>query len=182
MILSILSLIVSNSLSASAAVTQDRQLKSESGVEIRLDYKVDRIVSNSNKPSSKTWAKPVYFTVRHPGLKATDKVRVVLINRESFIGSCGYPSYNKDPNYILDLVYRSGQRAFVAEFSQARIIIDGKEVPLQPQDQSIQLGVNSYCQVVKTSQEIAVVINGIWQTDPVNKTPNFKINMKPEHF
>ncbi|MBX9769377.1 MAG: hypothetical protein K2X47_19025 [Bdellovibrionales bacterium] len=182
MFLNLLALALTASFHANAAeVTQSRELKSESGVEIRLDYRVSQVVSNSNKPSAYTYAQPVYLTIRHPQLKSSDKVRVVLINRENFIGSCGFPSYTKDPHYILDLEYRAGQKSFVAEFSQARILLDGKEVPLQPKDRFLQLNVNSYCNSVKTAQEIAVVINGLWQTDPVNKTPNFKVQMMPSN-
>ncbi|MEQ1877960.1 MAG: hypothetical protein ABL958_15060, partial [Bdellovibrionia bacterium] len=82
------------------------------------------------------------------------------------------------PHYVLDLVYAGGNGVtFRADFSTAKLILNGQEVPLSPRNQRLQLRVSAYCSYLTTTQEVALVVNGEWQTDPVNGSHNFKLNL-----
>ncbi len=165
------------SFAADAHAAVRKSLQSREGTEIRLEYELQRFVSNSNKPSSVDYAQPVQFTVkRGRELGPSDQVRVVLINREYFTGYCGLSSYNRDPHYVIDLNYHGGMEAFVGTFESARLILNGAEVPLRREDQRVQVRANGYCYNLVTAPELAVVVNGQWQTDPINGTHNFKFD------
>jgi hypothetical protein len=161
---------------ASSAAAEELYLKSSQGAEVVLKYSVVKETANSNKPSSRTFAQPLRFIVNRADLDSSvDQVRVVLINRESVSGSCGKPSYERAPEYVIDLTYYRG--AFVGDFADARILLDGREVPLLEGDRRLQVQADQYCSLLTTHQEMSLVINGEWQTDPMNGTNNFKLEL-----
>ncbi|HEX4925483.1 MAG TPA: hypothetical protein VFV50_15425, partial [Bdellovibrionales bacterium] len=164
-----------------ASVGETRILRSRQGNEIRFEYDVHSNVSNSNKPSSFSYAKPLRIIVTGPNLRHTDRIRVVLINYEKTTGSCGLPSYERDPHYVIDLSYYGRFGAWVGSMEDARIILNGREVPLQPHDRRLFLESRSYCSDTRTRLEVAVVINGEWQVDPVNGTHNFQVKLSSRY-
>lgn len=177
----VFALFMTVSSAALADSGETRILRSRQGNEIRFVYDIHTDVSNSNKPSNFTYAQPLRIIVTGPNLRHSDRVRVVLINHEKVTGSCGLPSYERDPHYVIDFAYYGRFNAFVASMEDARIILNGREVALEQQDRRLFLESASYCQSTRTRLEVAVVINGEWQIDPINGTHNFQVKLSRHH-
>lgn len=165
----------------SAAELEKLFLKTKSEVEVHLEYRIEKVITGIYKDlTSSAYANPLFFLVKHSQLRSSDRLRIVIINREYHQKSCMNQFYTLSPNYVIDLAYSKSKRGFIGNFGLAKILIDGAEVPLQSKGQRLSRFRSGYCQTTDIKTELALVINGQWQTDPVNGTPNFILNLSPK--
>lgn len=156
-------------------------LYSQEGVSIQLDYKTHVTTSNSQNQEQVTWADPLTFTVTYDGLKSSDQLTLVFISFEQFYGTnnCGH-SGSRQIVYELKLTPNAKGTTFVGNLKNATI--DG--IPLTASARPLVLRTQTYCQVTESkSQEMALVVNGVWQTANKNSgSHNFELHLsaKPE--
>ncbi len=128
-------------------------LRSDNSIpaDISVDFERSDCTTNSDKPADISTATDIYVNVSRPGLKPTDTVRVVLANYADFKGNSNSqlpPSTSTNASITVDLAYQPDGH-FSAKLSQ-----------------DFLLNSNSYGGITTTRQDIAVVIDGEWQTDP----------------
>ena len=123
------------------------KLQAADGTRISIDYSPLSL-------GSEIIAAPLWITVIRPGSTGAEKVRAVVMNYYDSSNMAANTLYGKQE---LDLKYNGA--AFQAE---------GQRVELS--QSHIGYGYNF-------RQEIAVVVDGKWLTDPVNGSHNFKFKM-----
>ena len=138
-------------------------LKSTTNTSIAIQFNKSQVEVPGD--SSNSWAYSIYIRASNPKFKGTEKIRAVFMN------ICSYGITGKvNRSYIrqVDLRAVAGTRQFFAPLDQAL----GK--PEHVSIESIQkTGVNYSC-----SQEIALVVDGVWQKDPIMPgLSNFKFRM-----
>jgi hypothetical protein len=146
-----------SSVSAFAAPEVNQTvLASEQGRSIELNYKIqeDKFIDTCYKCTLYRRAKNVNVTIRGNELNSGSKVRVVVISKRF---SVYHPNHYSQTTQELDLSYvQDGQ--FYAEI---------------PNDLLVSGAAYGGAESIET--ELAVVVNGEWQVDPINKTSNFKV-------
>lgn len=166
-------LVLTMSLMTEATLASDNwkhaRLVSAEKIEISVDFISKFYNTSSNKPSSSTYASPIYFNITDRNLDSQDKVQVVLINHYKSESRYGNYAYSAQKEYIIDLSYAEGGQ-FTAQFSSDNDYTNEESTRLQ-------IAGFSYSSAIYFWQEIAVVINGQWLTDPVGRTHNFQLNL-----
>lgn len=152
-----------SSFAFSATIERDTEiyLKSQEGVEVVVDFYQNTFFPYDWKYYSLTMASRLRVRVRGD-FGATDKVRMVLINKIEQCMAEDYICRGGEKVLELDLAWDSSNQQFV--YQQPLIFA-------YSQDSAIWLD-TAFCSY---SQEIAFVINGEWLVDPINKTSNFQL-------
>ena len=141
-------------------------LKSENGIEIKMDYKTrDSRPEGCLKCQLTTYADPLWINISGGSLKESDKVRLVLINIAHYSYTPQYPS--TDVNY-LDLTWDKDH--FTGDYKSVSQL-DGHLY-------SLPIYASGYGGIWIYDQELAIVVNGTWLVDPISKKNNFKFIYK----
>ena len=125
-------------------------LQAADGARLTIDY-------NPLSLDNEIAAAPLWVTVAAPWFNGSEKVRAVLMNY--------YDRSNTSANILKDT------QTIDLQFNGVAFQAEGRRVQLLIS----HLGYIGYDYNFR--QEIAVVVNGRWLTDPVNGTHNFKFKM-----
>ncbi len=153
------------------------QLKSADGISITLDYQINFDYYQSNKSYESYELNPFYINISGVGFKSTDKIRVIFINHMQNMARCGFSEYQWDDVIAADLT-RAPQGHFYANMNRNGLQKEQWNDDYTQTVGPITLFSRPYCQqFTTTGQEIAIVRNGKWLTDPISGTHNFKFNL-----
>ncbi|MEI8348199.1 MAG: hypothetical protein WCG27_12080 [Pseudomonadota bacterium] len=154
-------------------------LKSSENNHVQISYSPYTYLYNSNRPSSSLYAASLKILVSGPSVTTSSKIRVILLNYRQTEGQCGVPNSSDRIVYRMDLSVVSGRGVFQGIFSDdAEVFFDNDRwyKVSQYADPGLLVYTNGYCYNTYANTEVAVVIDGVWQTDPVNGSNNFKVN------
>jgi hypothetical protein len=142
-------------------------LQSSQANKIQIDYKTEKESFNGcYKCTHYTHALPIWINVSGPSVIPGSEVRAVVVSKQFY----PYSSHFELKTYELDLV-DAGEGRFTAELDTARF--DGGASPV-----GLRTEGDGYGGTVRFVNEIAIVINGVWQVDPLNKSSNFVMDLK----
>jgi hypothetical protein len=131
-------------------------LTTHESVQIELNYQITQSPASDCIVCARYYyAKPLWISVEHPLLGKGDKVRVVLLNFKRW-------SIDKTEKLVVgefDLEY-DGDNRFIKQLPGLSVYSDGP------------YGQETY------RQELAVVINGKWLKNNMDKTSNFGFKLK----
>lgn len=122
-----------------------------------------RTVQDGNGGAA-TFATNVQFIAKNPRFSGNERITLVLLNYSNCVDGPSYAPETKESEQSISLT--SSQREFVGRFSQ---------------DLPTSYSGRASCR--KTyRQEIAVVVDDTWLTDPINGTHNFHIDLSCTGF
>lgn len=154
------------------------KLKSTEGIKLDLDWKMKYLNRSSNKPLSYVVLDQMEITVKENAenpLPKDSAVRVMVISKMEKKVGCGqnYTEYYEVP-FELDLE-RQEDGTYKADMFKSGIYYTSYgNQQYKNKARRLNLQINGYCDTHKeVSTELAFVVNGVWQKDPINKSNNF---------
>jgi hypothetical protein len=122
--------------------------------------------TTSYKPTDVFTADPAYVNVRSDNLTGTGQVRVVLNNYER----CELEVIPY--SYALDLTWQGDH--FSGNLNDATM---NRSYLKFPSAETLKIRMQGYGGIFSYCQDIAVVIDGNWLTDPISQIHNFSFNL-----
>ncbi len=143
------------------------QLKSEQGLHLSIDFQLSRKIESDCAYSCPTImvARNIWFNLRGNSLRPSDKVSVVFMN---YYNSRNNQGAVRTPLSI-PLWWDASSDKFTGRLKE----------PGHPQaDHQVVVWTSGFgIETTQYRQEVAIVVNGEWQVDPMNGTHNFKFQM-----
>ncbi len=143
-------------------------LKSAEGTGVSIDYVSHYIESHDYKPTNVDYADPVYANVWGDNLTGDEAVRVVFMNYEFCDRRVVPYTYTLDLHWFGD--HFSGNLSHDAT-------IERSYLKFPSGSQRINTRFSGYGGNHPWCQDIAVVVDGVWQTDPLAHGNNFQFDM-----
>lgn len=170
-------LIMATFLSASAFANQ-ASLRSSEGYQVDIYYSLKYTNTSSNKPSSNTAFTQLRIDVKG-NFRPEDKVQAVLVNKFHKNGQCGLDSGTYQEVYRKTLT-PTVVGVFQGEMTnkvEVRNMMTGQY--MYAETLTIFSTQEGYCYSIENlGQELAIVVNGRWLTDPVTGAHNFNMNLR----
>ena len=164
--MSVVALFAATQTVAMADQWKHLSLTSTESNQIQIDYQLKQdSFDGCYKCTLYTRALPLWINVSGPRINSGSQVRAVVLSKQFY----PYNSYFDLKTYALDLVDAGGGR-FTAELNTAQF--DG------PGPVGIRTAGSGYGGTFRYVNEIAIVIDGVWQVDPLNGSSNFLIDLK----
>lgn len=154
-------------LRASADSWSHINLRSADQTSINVDYVPHFLSDTSHKPTNIYTADPIHINVMGSRLTGAQHVRVIVSNYEVTPENQWY----LEAMYTLDLTwcghhYTGELRE--AKLSRSHIPIDYKPMTIRRQ---------GYGGITSFTQDLSVVVDGVWLQDPISQSHNFKFNL-----
>jgi len=143
-------------------------LRSADQVGISIDYVSNLQESHDYKPTNVDFADPLYANVWGAQLTGDEAVRVIVMNYERCERQVIPYAYALDLQWYGD--HFSGDIAHDAS-------IERSYLKFAPGSQRFETRYSGYAGNHPWCQDIAVVIDGVWQVDPVSNGHNFQFDM-----
>ncbi|MGA1296659.1 MAG: hypothetical protein ACO3X1_15230 [Burkholderiaceae bacterium] len=160
-------------------------LKSESGVAIAIDRTKWLLDRSTNKPLKYVALTKMTFTVKPKEGTAFDEktqMRAVVVQKMWKDNMCGLPEpdHAYEVPHELDLV-RQDAGSYQADMFQSGFYFrrDFSGQLVKEQARRMNLVIDGYYDYHSNKgTEMALVIDGNWQTDPINKSNNFVLSFR----
>jgi hypothetical protein len=148
-------------------------LRSSQGTTIQMDmqphflrYRDEWTVGSSTYSEERAdWSgQPLWFNISNPAFTGNEHVHAVFLLKRDATVDCS--NYEDCDTFELDLTYAGGGR-FTAQWQAGNAIYVSQQLIRSD-------GTNT---IATNAEEIAVVIDGNWQDDPISGSHNFKFDL-----
>jgi hypothetical protein len=152
-------------------------LQSDQGVKIEATYNTVQEFAPSNKPRSTFFVEDLTFSAKGIASKKA-AVRAILVLEET-VTNPNFPSPPTEKTFILDLRYDEASNTYTSFFPTYALQLSsgGSLIPVYKVGmERLPLKGFGYGYTSASRMELALVVDGVWQKDPVNGTSNFLLN------
>jgi hypothetical protein len=156
-------------------------LKSVEGTNKLVQYAIKYENLTSNKPNQQWVMNPLTFLVSGDAVKSDSKIRVIFVNKVKKTGQCGLPSNYDEYTYYVDL--KPSADGFTGDLINDGYILWGigserKWEKIVHYQVPVQRAARYCSSEISLGQEVAVVVDGVWQQEPYTGRHNFYLNIE----